>query len=268
MPSLPGRSPSRLAAWLSLVVVAGLLVWALGPASWRGSHAKATVRVAAAADLARAFPEIAAAFTAETHTPVDLTFGSSGLLARQLEMGAPFDVFAAADLALVDRVIAAGACRADTRTAYARGHLSMWWRADLAVAPPTGLGDLADPRFRRIAIANPESAPYGRAAKEALTASGVWASVHPRLVYGENVQQALQFAQSGNAEVALVGRALACARQAGRATSTRRCMRRWARRSSPARTADTGRGGRVRALRHLGAGTGHPRAHGFAPPGQ
>jgi molybdate transport system substrate-binding protein len=167
------------------------------------------VRVAAAADLARVFPDVAAAFTAQTGSPVALSFGSSGILAHQLAEGAPFDAFAAADEAFVDRAVAAGACRADSVVLYARGQLALWWRHELDAPLPRRFADIADARFRRVAIANPEHAPYGRAAREAMQAAGVWQTLEPRLVYAENVQQVLQFAGSGNAEVAIVARALA-----------------------------------------------------------
>lgn len=165
------------------------------------------VHVAAAADLARAFPEVAAAFTRETGTPVVFTFGSSGLLARQVAEGGPWDAFASADSAFVAQVIERGACAAESRALYAQGRLALWWQ-DGRVVPPSGVADLADARFARIAIAHPEHAPYGRAAREALIRTGAWASVAPRLVFGENVQQALQFARSGNVEVAIVARSL------------------------------------------------------------
>jgi molybdate transport system substrate-binding protein len=156
-----------------------------------------------------ALPEVAAAFTQATGQRAELTFGASGLLLRQLTEGAPFDVFVSADEGMVDTAIDRGACARDTKALYATGELSLWWRSDLALAPPAGLGDLADARFRHVSIANPDSAPYGRAAREALVSAGVWDAVVSRLVYGENVRQALQFAQSGNADVAIVGRALA-----------------------------------------------------------
>ena len=183
---------------------------------------------------------MADAFTTATGQRVELTFGASGLLLRQVVEGAPFDLFVSADETMVDVAIVRGACLRDTRSLYASGELSLWWRRDLPVDPPASLGDLADARFRHIAIANPDSAPYGRVAKEALVAAGVWDAVAPRLVYGENVRQALQFAQSGNAEVALVGRALAVAERGGDPRrSTRRSTRRSVRHSSCARTGRT-----------------------------
>jgi molybdate transport system substrate-binding protein len=173
------------------------------------AHA-AEIAVAGAADLAFAFPELAAAFERDTGIRVIFTFGSTGQLAKQIVEGAPYDVFAAANVSYVDQVVREHACDGDTEALYARGRIAMWSKRGL-VAPPTSLADLADPRFAKIAIANPEHAPYGKAAREALQRAGVWDAIAPRVVYGENVQQTLQFASSGNAEVALVALSLALA---------------------------------------------------------
>jgi molybdate transport system substrate-binding protein len=170
----------------------------------------APLRVAAAADLAEAFPEIGKAFERATGRPVTFSFGATGLLAKQIAEGAPFDVFAAANQAFVDEAIASGACEADTRTTYAEGRLVMWTKGDSAI-PLATLGDLARPGIAHVAIANPEHAPYGKAAKEALQNGGVWDGIVKKIVYGENVQQTLQFAQSGNADVAIVAQSLAAA---------------------------------------------------------
>ncbi len=174
----------------------------------------APLRVAAAADLARAFPEVAAAFQRAGGRPVTFSFGSSGQLARQLAEGAPFDAFAAADAGYADEAVRAGACDGASRRVYARGRLVAWWRAPAAL-PPRTLADLADPRFHKIALANPAHAPYGRAARQALERAGVWAAVEKKLVYGENVQQALAFARGGDADLALVGASLAAAEPGG-----------------------------------------------------
>lgn len=165
------------------------------------------LKVAAAADLAFAFKDIGDAFEKKSGQKVAFSFGSTGLLATQIKEGAPFDVFAAANLSFAEEVVASGACLADTTQLYARGRIVMWSRD--AANVPASLAELKDPRFAKIAIANPEHAPYGRAAKESLTNAGVWEAVSPKLVFGENVQQTLQFAQSGNAEVAIVALSLA-----------------------------------------------------------
>ncbi len=160
------------------------------------------LRVAAASDLHAAFTELAQRFEQSGHGKVDVTFGASGVLAKQIEHGAPFDVFAAANLGFVDDVVAAGACEQDSARAYARGHLILWSREKRTLA------SLTDDSVKHIAIANPETAPYGRAAKQALVAAGLWQQVESKIVYGGNVQQTLQLAQTNNADVALVSRSL------------------------------------------------------------
>lgn len=158
-----------------------------------------------------AFEDIGHAFTRKTGQTVSFTFGSSGLMARQILEGAPFDVFAAADRASVDR-LGHSVCDASTKQVYARGRLALWSRASSTgspvMSPARSLEELVEPRFVRIAIANPETAPYGQAAREALMHAGLWDAIAPRIVYAENVRQALQLAETGNAEVALVARSL------------------------------------------------------------
>lgn len=173
------------------------------------------LRVAAAADLAHAFAELSPAFRATSSPPTDvkLTLGATGLLARQLEQGAPFDLFLAANVSYVDRVVKAGACDGGTVSSYARGRLVIWVKG--AAGAELTPASLSDARFKHIAIANPDHAPYGKAARDALTRAGVWSSVSPRLVYGENVQQTFELAQSGNADAAIVGLSLAIGSEQG-----------------------------------------------------
>jgi molybdate transport system substrate-binding protein len=171
------------------------------------------LRVAAAADLARAFRELTPAFNARSPIDLKLSLGSTGLLARQITQGAPFDLFLAANVAYVDQVVKAGACDGGTVASYARGRLVIWLKgAGGAELSPASLGDA---RFKHIAIANPEHAPYGKAAREALTQAGVWNQISDRLVYGENVQQTQELAQSGNADVAIIGLSLAIGSPSG-----------------------------------------------------
>ncbi len=176
------------------------------------------MRVAAASDLSRAFAELGLLFEAKTRQKVEFSFGSTGLLAKQLRAGAPFDMFAAASESFVDEVVTDGACDGTTRAPYGHGRIVLWSKHGL-VQPAATFDDLSDARFQRIAIAQPEHAPYGKAAQQALQTRGLWSSVTSRLVYGENVQQAYQFAQSGNAEVAIV--ALSLVTQAPGASNTR-----------------------------------------------
>lgn len=166
------------------------------------------IHVAAASSLTFAFKEAAAQYEQETGRKVLVSFGASGLLSKQLREGAPFDLFAAANQSFVDDAIRSGVCDGSTEQIYAVGRIVMW-TPDPKKAP-AAIADLADAaRFSKIAIANPEHAPYGKAAREALQKAGVWPAVQGRIVYGENIEQTLQFAQSGNADVAIVALSLA-----------------------------------------------------------
>jgi molybdate transport system substrate-binding protein len=199
---MSGRSFTGISA-LALVVGAAL---GCAPAS---AAPPSSLKVAAAADLALAFKEVGAAYEKKSGDKVIFSFGSTGLLEKQIVEGAPFDVFAAANVSFAEDAIKSGACAADSKSLYARGRIVVWWRKDAAFAAPKSIADLADKRFVKIAIANPSHAPYGKAAQQAMEKAGVWAAVQPRLVFGENVQQTLQFAQSGNAEAAVVALSLA-----------------------------------------------------------
>lgn len=163
--------------------------------------------VAAASDLAPAFEEIGREFEASQKTKVVLVFGSTGLLTRQIENGAPFDVFAAANVAYIDQLEQKGLIVAGTKRIYARGRIAMWTRGDSALNLEK-IEDLTRPEIKRIAIANPDHAPYGQAAREALETARLWETVRPKLVYGDNIRQTLQFAETGNVEVAIVARSL------------------------------------------------------------
>jgi molybdate transport system substrate-binding protein len=175
----------------------------------------APIKVAAAADLAFAFKDIGAAFEQQAGKTVTFTFGSTGQLAKQISEGAPYDVFAAANVSFVEDVVKAGACDPSTKAMYARGRIVIWTKKSSGVAAATALTDLRDARFVKVAITNPEHAPYGRAAKEAMETAGVWEAVKPKIVYGENVQQTLQFAQTGNAEAAIAALSLATVTEDG-----------------------------------------------------
>ncbi len=165
-----------------------------------------TLQVAAASDLSVAFEEMGKLFEARTGQHVTFSFGASGALAKQLSQGAPFDVFAAASPAFVDNTVQAGACDGATRALYARGYIVAWSKKGGASLHT--LADLASPRIRHISIANPDHAPYGKAAKEALISANVWQAVEGKIVHAENVRQALQFAQTGNTDVGIVALSL------------------------------------------------------------
>jgi molybdate transport system substrate-binding protein len=162
------------------------------------------IKVAAAANLSRAFPAVAEAFTAETGVDVVLTFGATAYLAHQIESGAPFDLYAAADTEHVDRLVLKGLIAPESRAVYARGRLVLWAGDDQV----TAIGDLTGERVRFVALAKPEIAPYGRAAVEALKRLEVWNSIQPKIVYAQNVTMAKQLVDSGNAEAAFVSASL------------------------------------------------------------
>jgi molybdate transport system substrate-binding protein len=163
--------------------------------------------VAAAADLEGAFREIVRSFESQTGAHVVLSFAASGNLRQQIENGAPFDVFASANVAYVDELEKKGLVAAGTRRIYAQGQITLWQRNDSPVQV-TSLADLAKPEVKHVAIANPEHAPYGVAAVESLRSAGVFDAVQSKLVRGENIMEALQFVESGNAEAGIVARAI------------------------------------------------------------
>lgn len=179
------------------------------PASGRGGPL-----VAAASDLKFALDEVLAGFRRDTGVEVRVSYGSSGNLARQIEQGAPFELFLSADEAFVERLAERGLTR-DRGAGYATGRLVLYVPRGSPLTPDPQLRGLArrlaDGSTGRIAIANPEHAPYGRAAEQALRSLGLWDAVEPQLVLGENVAQAAQFASSGNAEGAIIAYSLALA---------------------------------------------------------
>jgi molybdate transport system substrate-binding protein len=159
-----------------------------------------TILIAAASDLAAALPELTRAFQEESGTRVEATLGSSGQLAQQVLQGAPIDVFLSADEEWIDRLEAAGRVDPASRRVYAHGVVVLL--AGRVADPPRTLTQLTAPEFARIALANPEHAPYGRAAREALESSGLYAALQERLVLAENVRQTIQFAETGSVDVA------------------------------------------------------------------
>jgi molybdate transport system substrate-binding protein len=189
--------------------VVSLLILLLFSLACRGvrAPAKAELTVAAASDLTQAFEEIGRQFEAEHNTKVVFVFGSTGLLTKQIENGAPFDVFAAANASYIDQLEQKGLIVPGTKTVYARGRITMWTAANSALKIEK-IQDLAQPDVARIAIANPDHAPYGQAAKQALEHAGIWDVVKPKLVYGDNIRQTLQYAETGNVDVAIVALSL------------------------------------------------------------
>jgi molybdate transport system substrate-binding protein len=187
------------------VVLAAVCMLIAGSATARAQD----VTVAAASDLQTSLPGLIAQFERETARRVRVTFGSSGNFFAQIQNGAPFDVFLSADVTYPERLQDAGLTEPGTLTRYANGRLALWTRTDSGVDVRGGLGMLRDGRVKRIAIANPDHAPYGRAALEALRRAGIYEDVRGRFLMGENIAQAAQFAESGNADVAIIALSLA-----------------------------------------------------------
>ncbi|WP_446743912.1 molybdate ABC transporter substrate-binding protein [Silvibacterium acidisoli] len=180
-----------------IVLLALLLV--LAPALW----AQQTLRIAAAADLQPLLPDILTQFEKQTGIHAEASFQSSATLAAQIINGAPFDVFMAADMGFPQKVIAAGLAEETEPIAYARGTLVLWTRKDSGIAT-LSVGTLKDAAIKSIAVANPEHAPYGRAAQASLQKLGLYDTLKPKLVTAENIAQTAQYAESGNAQLGLI----------------------------------------------------------------
>jgi molybdate transport system substrate-binding protein len=168
------------------------------------------IRVAAAADLKFAMGELSEKFKQQKGAKVNVTYGSSGNFFSQMQNGAPFDLFFSADIEYPKKLEAAGLAERGTLYEYAVGRIVIWTPANAKVdVAKQGWNALLDPSVEKIAIANPDHAPYGRAAVAALQNAGVYDSVKAKLVYGENISQAAQFVQSGNAQAGIVAMSLA-----------------------------------------------------------
>jgi molybdate transport system substrate-binding protein len=169
------------------------------------------IRVAAAADLTFAFHDIASRFGKETGHKVNLIIGSSGNFYSQIQSGAPFDLFFSADIQYPQKLAEAGLAEKGSLYRYAVGKIVLWVPNGSKIDIKQGLVALRDPSVRKIAIANPEHAPYGRAAVAALKKEKLFDNVSAKLVYGENISQAAQFVQSGNADAGILALSLVVA---------------------------------------------------------
>ena len=160
--------------------------------------------IAAASDLRFAMDEIAAQFQkAHPEVAVHTSYGSSGQFTQQIENGGPFDVFCSADVAYPKKLASEGLALPGSEFVYAIGHIVVWVPASSAIQL-AGANALRDPSIRHIAIANPQYAPYGRAAEAALRSLGLYDEVKDKLVYGENVSQAQQYVETGAAEIGII----------------------------------------------------------------
>lgn len=183
-----------------------LLLSACGPKA-----SPATVRIAAASDLRFALDDLTADFRRKhPDVTVAVSYGSSGTFFAQLVNGAPFDLFLSADVMYPRQLAERGATLPGSDFTYAIGRIVLWVPSSSPIdVGALGLRALSDPRLVHVAIANPEHAPYGRAAEAAMRAAGVYDTVKAKLVLGENVSQAMQFVQSGAADIGIVALSLA-----------------------------------------------------------
>ena len=199
------RLDTRLALLLALLSTLVCAATACKDKSPTTSSQELTV--AAASDLTPAFAEIKREFESSHRIRVVFVFGSTGMLTRQIENGAPVDLFASANVSYIDQLEQKGLIIPGTKTIYARGRITLWTPNDTNLRLEN-IADLARPEVTRVAIANPDHAPYGLAARQALEGAGVWERVKPKLVYGDNIRQTLQYAETGNVEVAIVALSL------------------------------------------------------------
>ncbi len=196
---------SRMSAWTlkPVQLVCVVLVFFLH------AHAQTALRIAAAADLEPVLPPILEQFHQATGIRAEVTYQASAMLTTQIMNGAPFDLFLSADLAYPKKLIdagladAAGSADSTTPITYAKGTLVLWTRKDSSLGSPS-LDLLRNPALKRLAIANPDRAPYGRAAVAALTTLKLYDALKPCLVTAENIAQAAQFVDSGNADAGLI----------------------------------------------------------------
>jgi len=170
---------------------------------------KKQIRVAAAADLQTVMPEIAKAYETRSGTSVEVVYGSSGNFYAQIQNGAPLDVFFSADSEYPRKLAEAGFAEPRSAVIYGLGRIVLWMPAKASCNPEgEGWKCLVNADVRKIAIANPEHAPYGRAAVTALQKAGIYDEIRAKLVFGENISQAAQFVESGNAQAAILAYSL------------------------------------------------------------
>lgn len=194
------------------IVLRALFVLATFVYMWQpGGAGAAELKVAAAADLTFAFKDVAARFQKQTGNSIKLTYGSSGNFFAQIQNGAPFDLFFSADVGYPEKLEAAGLTEPGTIYEYASGKIVLWVPSASKLDLSRGLAALLDAGIRKIAIANPQHAPYGIAAVAAMRHAAVYNEIKGKLVLGENISQTAQFVQSGNADAGILALSLALA---------------------------------------------------------
>jgi molybdate transport system substrate-binding protein len=168
---------------------------------------KAELTVASASDLTKAFTEVGSEFEKINNCTITFSFGSTGTLSEQVENGAPFDVFAAANESVIDDLDEKGFIISDTKQLYAMGRIGIATLIDSKIEVKS-MEDLLKDDVKKIAIANPEHAPYGLAAKQALETAGLWDKLESKMVYGKNISETLSFITTGNADAGFIALSL------------------------------------------------------------
>jgi molybdate transport system substrate-binding protein len=193
--------PLQTMAWVACVVALLAVPAHTQPAPRR-------LAIAAASDLQAVLPALVRGFERSAAATVTVSFGSSGSFFAQIQNGAPFDLFMSADIDYPTRLAAAGAADASSLYRYATGRIALWTRKESGLDMRKGLAVLTEARVKRVAIANPEHAPYGRAAVAALRQATLYDAVRPKLVLGENISQTAQLVDSGNADAGILAMSL------------------------------------------------------------
>lgn len=206
---MPGKTHKKQK--INFILAAGIvwlmILFACLPYNARGGE---KILIAAASDLKFAMDEILSAFE-KTNPAIDVevSYGSSGNFYAQIKQGAPYDVFFSADASYPARLEAEDLCVKGQRRLYAIGQIALWIPGKSSLDVRKGLDAILDPAVKKLAIANPRHAPYGRAAEESLRYYGLWDKVRNKLVFGENISQTAQFAQTGAADAGIIALSLA-----------------------------------------------------------
>ena len=203
---------ARFRRWASLdrISYLGPIILLCLPGFWGCGKVSEPLKVSAAADLQVVLPELIAVYTSDRPGLLrpEVYYGASGQIARQISQGAPTDIFLSADRRFVDELAGQGVLLSESVRDYTRGVLCLVAHPDVQDRV-SSLESLTDEAIKKVALANPDAAPYGRAARETLQAAGLWDRLQEKLVLAENVRQAYQFVSSGNAEVGLIGSSMA-----------------------------------------------------------
>jgi len=205
-----GKFAKKVRPWLTTVLLFVLICIGSQGVSFQPSHAsEKSLTVAAASDLHYAFKELITMFEKNTGRSVKLSLGSSGNFFAQIQNGAPFDVYFSADIGFPKKLVESGHALPDTLYQYARGRIVLWVPKSSKLEVSKGMDVLLDPSIKKIAIANPKHAPYGRAAVSAMQHAKLYERVKDKIVLGENVSQAAQFVESGTVDVGIIALSLA-----------------------------------------------------------